>query len=326
MERDIPGSPPPNAHESIAGSLIAYSVACFLVVVAVVSLRLYIRLRVIRKFGSDDIALGVTTFSTVVNIIGITSATRFGLGAHIDILSEEERSRFLILVFVSSIGYHVCIMLLKYTFLLQYRRVFPLPKFQRLCDIFLAFLSVWAVAGLVGAVTVCLPISKNWDLREPIWACTQRFWFWLGYGIVHVITDVLILIMPLPLLKTLSLPPLHKVVLMGVFCLGFLTCIISGIRLTTLSASFRDPDITWTSARTVFWTLGEVACSIVCLCIPTLRPLLGTCCSPRLGEGGFMERGIRRLGCYGISLPSTAGCPSPAQTRTEAPIPINHLA
>jgi hypothetical protein len=153
------------------------------------------------------------------------------------------------MVFISSIGYHVCIMLLKYTFLLQYRRFFPLPKFQRLCDIFLAFLSVWAVAGLVGAVTVCLPVSKNWDLREPIWACTQRFWFWLGYGIVHVTTDVLILIMPLPLLGTLSLPPLQKVVLMGVFCLGFVfvPSKLSGHgRLLTLTFSqdvhhIRDP-------------------------------------------------------------------------------------
>ena len=61
MERDKPGSTPPDAHESIARGLIVYAVACFLVIASVVSLRLYIRLRVLRKFGSDDIALTVTT-------------------------------------------------------------------------------------------------------------------------------------------------------------------------------------------------------------------------------------------------------------------------
>jgi hypothetical protein len=98
MEREAPFSPPPDAHESISGSLIAYSVACLLVVVTVVSLRLHIRVRLLRKFGGDDIALAITTvripnalsqiecpkqgaltqvlqFSTVVSIIGITSGT-----------------------------------------------------------------------------------------------------------------------------------------------------------------------------------------------------------------------------------------------------------
>jgi hypothetical protein len=125
-------------------------------------------------------------------------------------------------IFVSAFGYHVCIILLKSTFLLQFRRVFPLPTFQRLCDIFLAFLAVWAIAGLIGVATICLPISRNWDPREPISTCEQRFWYWLGHGIVHVITDLLIFIMPMPMLKMLPLPSLHKVVLMGVFGLGFL--------------------------------------------------------------------------------------------------------
>lgn len=124
-------------------------------------------------------------------------------------------------------------MMLKSTFLFQYRRVFPLPNFQRLCDIFLAFLGVWTVVGLVGGATICLPVSKNWDLENPIWSCEQRFSFWLGYGIVHLITDILIFIMPLPLLKTLPLPPLHKSVLIGVFCLGFMFVLL------ILEASFQ---------------------------------------------------------------------------------------
>jgi hypothetical protein len=126
------------------------------------------------------------------------------------------------LIFVSSLGYHVTIMLLKVTVLLQFRRVFPLPAFQRLCDMSLIFLAVWTVAGIVGGFTICLPLNKNWDPQASAWVCEKRFWFWLGHGIVHVITDVLIFIMPLPLLRTLPLHPLHKMALIAVFCLGFL--------------------------------------------------------------------------------------------------------
>src|SRR5690606_30105048 len=85
------------------------------------------------------------------------------------------------------------------------------------------FLGLWTVSGIVGGVLVCLPISKNWDLQEPIWSCNERFYFWMVQGAIHLVSDVVIFIMPLPLLKTLPLPPFHKVILVGVFCLGFLS-------------------------------------------------------------------------------------------------------
>lgn len=44
----------------MVGSLIAYCVVCMFVIAVVVSLRFYIRLGVIRKFGNDDVALAAT--------------------------------------------------------------------------------------------------------------------------------------------------------------------------------------------------------------------------------------------------------------------------
>lgn len=117
--------------------------------------------------------------------------------------------------------YSFAITLMKATFLLQYRRVFPLPNFQRICNIALGFLVIWAVAGFLGAVLNCLPLERNWDASAPN-NCSGRVKFWVAYAIMHVITEVLILIMPLPLLKTLPLPKVQKGVLMAIFCLGFL--------------------------------------------------------------------------------------------------------
>ncbi|KAK4235822.1 hypothetical protein C8A03DRAFT_17469 [Achaetomium macrosporum] len=327
MERGQTGSHPPTAHESMVGRLIAFSVTLVLVNVVIVALRFYVRVRVIRKFGLDDWALAATLVRFLSATITVSSrSTRLGLGVHIDVLSLSERSTLLQLIFVSASGYHFIIMLVKSTFLLQFRRVFPLPTIQRLCDIFLVFIALWAVAGGIGGVVVCLPLSKNWDPLEPSWTCTTRYRFWLGHGILHVVTDVLIFVMPLPLLKTLPLPPLHKAVLMGVFCLGFCTCVISAIRLTTLDISLRDPDVSWTSAITCFWSLGEVTSSILCLCIPTLRPLLGMCCcfSRRAKSPHAVDRGGEPNGLNLISLPSTASeTRSPARTRTATVGPSN---
>jgi hypothetical protein len=52
------------------------------------------------------------------------------------------------------------------------------------------------------------------------------------------------------------------------------TCVISAIRLTSLRASLVDTDVTWVAPETVYLSMGEVSCAIICVCIPTLRPLV----------------------------------------------------
>ena len=33
-------------------------------------------------------------------------------------------------------------------------------------------------------------------------------------------------------------------------------------------------DVTWTAPETVLWSMGEVSCAIICVCVPTLKPLI----------------------------------------------------
>lgn len=60
MDQNVTDILPLNTHESIAVPLLVYSVVLVLFGVVVVALRSYIRLFLVRNFGSDDIALCVT--------------------------------------------------------------------------------------------------------------------------------------------------------------------------------------------------------------------------------------------------------------------------
>ncbi|KAH8646492.1 hypothetical protein BGZ60DRAFT_233206 [Tricladium varicosporioides] len=268
------------AHENFAGRIIAIIAACLFVATVVVSLRFYVRLVIIKKFGADDWALGAALIATIFAATTMAACTRLGLGGHAYLLSTPEISKLLKVIWIASMGYSFAITLLKATFLLQYRRVFPLPGFERLCNISLGFLVIWAIAGTLGAMLNCLPIERNWDALRPT-NCVGRIYFWQAYAIMHIITDILILIMPLPLLKTLPLPTIQKGCLVAVFSLGIFTCAISVIRMTTLRASFMNPDFTWTMPTTLTWSMAEALCAIICVCIPTLRPLVGRSCRLR---------------------------------------------
>lgn len=192
--------------------------------------------------------------------------------------------------FALSMAYHLVLMVLKAAFLLQYRRSFPLPDFQRLCDICLIILACWAIASAVATGIVEAPGQED---RKA------SFQVWLAHGILNIVTDVFIFIMPLPLINTLPLSVGQKCILVFVFALGFLTCVISILRLAVLHDAMQSPDPSYSMAKISFWSIGEATSAIVCLCIPTLRPLLSsfggqTLRETRLGSSSAQERRIKR--------------------------------
>src|SRR5690242_5691611 len=51
------------------------------------------------------------------------------------------------------------------------------------------------------------------------------------------------------------------------------TCVISLIRLSTLSKGIHTQDPCWDNAPAAYWSVIELNCGIMCACLPTLRPL-----------------------------------------------------
>jgi hypothetical protein len=307
---------------SMVRSIQGFVAACLVLCVLFTSLRVYVRLRIIRNFRKDDWAAVATLFLMICSGVMAAVASHRGLGSHMSVLSDSEKTfvlvvsplfaptcrreglplselcwliRFLQLIWISSLGYLSTTICLKTAFLLQYRRSFPLPTFQRLCDIFLVFLAVWLLAGFVTHFCICRPYKDQWDpiIIDMGDFCKARFDFWLANAIVHVVTDVVLFFMPFPMIRSLPLNLWQKLVLGGVFSLGFFTCAISAIRITTLHAALMGTDQSWNMATTLFWSVAEATCAILCLCIPTLRPLLVRRKRLRSGPNGAEEPELR---------------------------------
>ncbi|KAF5646005.1 integral membrane protein [Fusarium sp. NRRL 52700] len=94
---------------------------------------------------------------------------------------------------------------------------------------------------------------------------------WLVSGIVHIVTDFAIIIMPLPIVWKLQLPLSQKIYLTGIFGLGTLTVAIAVLRVQWL-----DPvaDMTWWNVTAASWSMAEIVSGITCACLPTFKPLL----------------------------------------------------
>jgi hypothetical protein len=80
---------------------------------------------------------------------------------------------------------------------------------------------LWNVGGIIAAFTICQPFSYNWD-QSGVGHCGSQPLYYTWLGIINVITDVLMLGLPLPFLYNLQMKTQKKVTLLLMFSVGFM--------------------------------------------------------------------------------------------------------
>lgn len=117
--------------------------------------------------------------------------------------------------------YNLSLALIKLTFLLQYLRLLSVHKMKKIIWGLGSIIMMWATSQVIVAVFSCTPIQKFWQPElEGYCMSNQPFWYINAGG--NIMTDLAILIMPLPVLKNLQLHKKQKYFLLGIFSLGFL--------------------------------------------------------------------------------------------------------
>ncbi|EED15720.1 conserved hypothetical protein [Talaromyces stipitatus ATCC 10500] len=94
----------------------------------------------------------------------------------------------------------------------------------------------------------------------------------LGNGIANIILNFVIFCLPVPMTLRLNTTVRQKLIISSIFILGFFVYVVSNIRIIAFSGS-NPKDMTWSTVPTATWSSIEQAVSIICTCLPTLRPL-----------------------------------------------------
>ena len=108
--------------------------------------------------------------------------------------------------------------------------------------------------------------------------CVHQVPFYYGNSITDLLTDVMVLVLPLPMIARLQMPLKQKMAVAGMFLLGTLVCVTSAVRLGVFLKLIPEfpkhlSDITYHQAPLGYWSLIEGSLSVVSACLPTLRPL-----------------------------------------------------
>lgn len=89
----------------------------------------------------------------------------------------------------------------------------------------LVFVALWSISQLLVTIFTCTPIDKFWSPELP-GTCVPNLPFWYINAAGNILTDVIVFVVPLPALGSLKLAKSQKVMLLGIFSLGFFVSLL----------------------------------------------------------------------------------------------------
>ncbi|KAF6239402.1 hypothetical protein HO173_002664 [Letharia columbiana] len=223
--------------------------------------------------SSDWLAVATLPFIVAQNVTGVYWTT-IGLGKHISLVSPDNIVKGLLLLYADYPLYDTAISLPRFSALLFYARVFNAHSNRLLRTVLwttAALNMAWLIFAIVSSIFQCTPIEKVW--KPSIQGhCINTYDWWMSSAISSVIIDLIILLIPLPILWKLQLPPLRKYLLLGVFVCGYCVIVISIGRLVAdiKAGPALVEDFTYNVVPITYWLSLEAPVSIVSICLPSI--------------------------------------------------------
>ncbi|OAL50329.1 hypothetical protein IQ07DRAFT_679754 [Pyrenochaeta sp. DS3sAY3a] len=245
-------------------------------------LRGYVRLYVTRFPGSDDLfSLLALILFTTQSVVWVIALLHYDMASpSMSATTAETTSTGVKMFFFCEILFVLSTGLIKVSFILTLLRVVP-KRLQRI-----SLLVLVAITGIVTIVAfaiilnTCKPIEFFWTqfTIPPVKGNCDGFVAQVKFGYAHgaimLFLDLMLgLVIPIHLLSSLQMPSRVKISAGLLLSLGSFASVATVFRIY-YSCKTRPEDFLYTTSIP-FWGSVEVATSLVCTSIATLKPLMG---------------------------------------------------
>lgn len=182
------------------------------------------------------------------------------------------------------------LMFTKASILLFYMRIFDVDNyFRTVAQLATGAIVLWCLSVVLSSILLCWPFAYNWDQSIP-GHCGNQVLSYIITGAFNIVTDLIVLCMPMPIIWKLQMPRANKVALTIIFAIGFLwvsqinlvlcpadqslrsICIVSIVRIVAIS-KISYTDISYSLPLAFIWSMLEPTLGITIACIPVMRPL-----------------------------------------------------
>ncbi|KAK4215148.1 hypothetical protein QBC37DRAFT_282345 [Rhypophila decipiens] len=334
-----PQFPPEYVAADRSPGLRAFCIVMVIVTVLPVALRFWSRSmsmpreRFKHRFGLDDwfslLAVPFILAQLALSILGVAK----GFGRHMGVLATFGDPEDLMVIAKSTFAiyflYNTALLLCRASALLFLRRVFPAIAvgkwFNNGVSITHGMNVAWWIGCICGTIFHCNPVEKNWDAAVE-GECLPNSGMFIGSAVPSVFIDLVILLLPLPLLWHIKVSAAKKIGIIMIFILGYGVIVVSLGRLVTVlkSSEALDNDITCESGSpldadrvrvggipVVYWVTAEPVILLLCTCLPASlhlgRHLMSAYVSPVMSAMYTSLTSLRGTGRSGAQVDGGCG-------------------
>jgi hypothetical protein len=110
----------------------------------------------------------------------------------------------------------------KLSYLWFYLRIFPQPNFRKWIWICMGLIGVYWVGSMLEIFLICRPFEMNWNPTIPGGHCASFNVAFASNGVFNMITDLIIMLLPIPFIRKLQMALGTRLALAAMFGIGLL--------------------------------------------------------------------------------------------------------
>lgn len=255
---------------NVAGLRLTMGI-CLCYTLCVACLRGYIRWPVL---GRDDTVVLVATL-VFLAFVGVSYAlAAAGLGRPIDQLDLRQPTLGALnqLILTGNLTWAIALSLSKVAMVTTLLRTTQTTSHQRAQYAAVVLIVAQGLVAIVILTAQCTSHSQlYWDLRVKQPTCPAKETRWLIFTILDLITEVILLLLPVHLVWTLRMSFRNKLVVVSAFWLRCPTLIFTVLRHRTILRLTSASDVSRSAAIVVIWQAVELSYSLAAVTIAALR-------------------------------------------------------
>ncbi|EFR03645.1 integral membrane protein [Nannizzia gypsea CBS 118893] len=243
----------------------------------IVMLRLFTRIRISKSFGVDDILIvGATIPAIACGVITVIGTIKFGWSRHVYDVPLSHIVLGLKLNMAIDCLFGISCALTKLSLLCFTRKLTAgtnsvIMKWLVFSSIVIVALQV--IIFCIVVIFTCRPVSAYWTLSFKPQECINETAHLLAGTIINIVTDLLVVVLPIPTVMGLKLPYRQRIILALLFGAGFAVCIAGTFKIYFLYKYNISHDKTWASYPV--WISGtiELYLGVIAASLASLKPL-----------------------------------------------------
>ncbi|CZR54207.1 uncharacterized protein PAC_04090 [Phialocephala subalpina] len=260
--------------------LLGINISFTLAALICVGLRVYTRKFLRNVAGVEDlIIMAAMLFAVTATICTCLGCKLGGTGLHYwDIPPTVNKRLNQQLSYVNQFLYQIILQLTKISILLFYISLSNAQYLRKWSWGMIGLSATFCLACTIVEIFQCSPVQKSIYGASVAGVCIQQPEFFKATGFINLFMDLVVLVLPLPLLWSLQAPLRQRIALCLIFCVGIFVCVCSIIRLkiwyqVSGDGNRNNPDSSWTRVDITDWSAIEYCTGLICASLPHLKPL-----------------------------------------------------